>query len=73
MSKEQHRSDDRLKNVSEKEDASVSKDSAKLIEVKKKNTAEDKENEFLVHQKPFDEQMHVSDDTGQHYGDEEGD
>lgn len=73
MSKEQHRSDDRLKNVSEKEDASVSKDSAKLIEVKKKNTAEDKENEFLVHQKPFDEQMHESDDTGQHYGDEEGD
>ncbi len=60
MNKEQHRSDSRLKNISEKEDASASKKSVKLIEVKKKDTGEDKENKFLVHEKPFDEQMHES-------------
>jgi hypothetical protein len=73
MSKEQYRSDSRLKNISEKEDASTSKDSDKLIEVKKKDTAEDKDNDFLVHEKPFDEQMHEDDDRGQHSADEEAD
>ncbi|MEJ7692721.1 hypothetical protein [Daejeonella sp.] len=74
MSKEYHRSDNRLKNISEKEDASPSKDADKLIEVRKKDTGEDKDNEFVVHEKPFDEQMHEpSDDQEKHRSDEDAD
>ncbi len=58
MNKEHHKSDSRLKNISEKEDASASKNADKLVEVRKKDTGEDKDNEFVVHQQPFDEQMH---------------
>jgi len=60
MSKEHYKADNRLKNISENQDASATKDDEKLIEVKKKDTSQDKKNEFLVHQKPADEQMHES-------------
>ena len=74
MSKEQYKPDSRLRNVAETEDASSSKDAEKLVEVKKEDTAEDKENEFLIHEKPSDEQMHESfDDRREDHMDEEAD
>jgi hypothetical protein len=74
MNKEQHKPDERLNNVEEKNDASSNKHAPKLIEVKKKDTSEDKDNEFLVHEKPFDEQMHESfTDLRNDLMDEEGD
>ena len=74
MSNEQYKQDGRLKNTSEKQDASPSKHADKLIEVKKKDTAEDKDNEFLIYETPFDEQMHESfDDLRKDRTDEEGD
>ena len=74
MSKEQYKSDSRLKNVDDTEDASTSKDAEKLVQVKKEDTAEDKDNEFLIHEKPSDEQMHKSfDDLRKDHMDEEAD
>lgn len=74
MSKEQYKPDSRLKNVAETDDASSSKDAEKLVEVKKEDTVEDKENEFLIHEKPSDEQMHESfDDLREDQMDEEAD
>lgn len=74
MSKEEGKQDPRLKNTSNSHDASTSKDSEKLIEVKKKDNAEDKDNDFRVHDKPFDEQMHESfEDLRKDHMDEEGD
>jgi hypothetical protein len=54
--------DSRLNNIAKTEDASTEKDSKKLIEVKKKDTAEDDDNDFVIYDKPFDEQMHDSAD-----------
>ncbi|SKB28911.1 hypothetical protein [Daejeonella lutea] len=73
MSKEQHRSDNRLKNVSAQEDASASKDADKLVEVRKTDTAEDSENDFVVHEQPFDEQMHEPDVRERNPSDEDAD
>jgi len=74
MSKEHYSPNKRLKNTAENEDASPGKDSDKLIEVKKKDTAEDKKNEFLLHEKPFDEQMNKSfSDLRKNHMDEEAD
>jgi len=74
MSKEHYSPNKRLKNTTENEDASPGKDSDKLIEVKKKDTAEDKKNEFLLHEKPFDEQMNESfSDLRKNHMDEEAD
>lgn len=60
MSKEELKPDSRLENISEKRVESTTKDEEKLIEVKKEDTSEDEANEFLVHEKPADEQMHES-------------
>ena len=74
MSKDQHEADSRLKNVSSKEDASPGKDSDKLVEVKKEDNSEDKENKFILHEKPADEQMYESfDDLRKKHMDEEAD
>ena len=74
MSKDQHEADSRLKNVSSKEDASPGKDSDKLVEVKKEDNSEDKENKFILHEKPADEQMYESfDDLRKEHMDEEAD
>ena len=74
MSKDQHKADSRLKNVSSKEDASPGKDSDKLVEVKKEDNSEDKDNKFILHEKPADEQMHESfDDLRMDHMDEEAD
>ena len=74
MSKDQHKADNRLKIVSSKEDASTSKDSDKLVEVKKEDNSEDKENKFILHEKPADEQMYESfDDLRKEHMDEEAD
>lgn len=74
MSKEKYKPDNRLKNVADKEDASSSKDADKLIKVKKEDTAEDQENDFVIHEKPADEQMHESfDDLRNDHMDEEAD
>ena len=73
MSKDQYKVDSRLKNISEKGGAS-SNQTDKLVEVKKRDNAEDKENKFLVHDKPFDEQMYESfDDLRNDHKDEEAD
>ena len=74
MSKDQHKADSRLKNVSSKEDASPGKDSDKLVEVKKEDNSDGKENKFILHEKPADEQMHESfDDLRKDHMDEEAD
>ena len=74
MSKDQHEADSRLKNVSSKEDASPGKDSDKLVEVKKEDNSEDKENKFILQEKPADEQMYESfDDLRKEHMDEEAD
>ncbi|WP_411274388.1 hypothetical protein [Daejeonella sp.] len=74
MSKEQYKPDDRLKNVADTEDASSSKSAEKLVNIKKNDTAEDKDNKFLIHEKPSDEQMHESfDDLRKDHIDEETD
>ena len=74
MSKDQHKADSRLKNVSSKEDASPGKDSDKLVEVKKEDNSEDKENKFILQEKPADEQMYESfDDLRKEHMDEEAD
>ena len=74
MSKDQHEADSRLKNVSSKEDASPGKDSDKLVEVKKEDNSEDKENKFILQEKPADEQMYESfDDLRKKHMDEEAD
>ncbi len=74
MSGEELRPDSRLKNITETTDASLKDDSEKLVQVKKKDNAEDKDNEFLLHEKPSDEQMHESfDDLRQDHKDEESD
>ena len=74
MSKNQHKADSRLKNVSDKEDASPSKDSDKLVKVKKEDNAEDEDNEFILHEKPADEQMYESfDDLRKDHMDKEAD
>ncbi len=51
----------------------MSKDAEKLVEVRKTDTAEDSDNDFLVHEKPFDEQMHESDSPERNSADEEAD
>jgi hypothetical protein len=74
MNTDQNRQDSRLKNTAEKKDASPDKSADKLIEVKKRDNGEDKENKFLLHDKPFDEQMHQSfDDLRDDQRDEEAD
>lgn len=74
MSKEKYKPDSRLQNLADTEDATPSKNAEKLVTVKKKDTAEDKENEFLLHDKPSDEQMHESfDDLREDHLDEEAD
>lgn len=74
MSGEELRPDSRLKNIAETTDASPKDDSEKLVQVKKKDNAEDKDNEFLLHEKPSDEQMHESfDDLREDHKDEESD
>ncbi|MBC7758770.1 MAG: hypothetical protein H7069_07945 [Phormidesmis sp. FL-bin-119] len=74
MSKDQHKADSRLKNVSSKEDASSGKDSDKLVEVKKEDNSEDRKNKFILHEKPADEQMYESfDDLRKDHLDEEAD
>jgi hypothetical protein len=71
---DQNRQDSRLKNTAEKKDASTDKSAGKLIEVKKRDNGEDKENKFLLYDKPFDEQMHQSfDDLRDDQRDEEAD
>ena len=74
MSKDEYKADSRLKNVSDKVDASPSKDSDKLVKVKKEDNAADEDNEFILHEKPADEQMHESfDDLRKDHMDEEAD
>lgn len=74
MSGEELRPDSRLKNIDKTADASPERDSDKLVQVKKKDDAEDKDNEFLLHEKPSDEQMHESfDDLRDNPKDEEAD
>ncbi len=61
MSKDEMEADARLKNTAKEVDSSVSKKgNNKLIEVKKKDSAQDKKSKFTIHEKPFDEQMHNS-------------
>ena len=60
--------------MSSKEDASPGKDSDKLVEVKKKDNSEDKDNKFILHEKPADEQMYESfDDLRKDHMDKEAD
>ncbi len=74
MSKDEYQADSRLRNVAKTEDASVSKDAEKLVKVKKGDTAEDKENKFIIREKPSDEQMNKSfDDLRENPQDEEAD
>lgn len=70
MTKKYYTPDERLDNIKESEDSSFKKDTEKLVEVKKKDTAEDADNDFTVYDKPFDEQMH---DSSENDHDEEAD
>ncbi len=61
MTKDEIKADPRLNNTAKEVDASVSKKgNNKLIEVKKKDSAQDRDNKFTIHEKPFDEQMYNS-------------
>ncbi len=73
MSKGKIQTDQRLNTNTA--DASTSKKGAeKLIEVRKRDNAEDRDNHFILHEKPFDEQMHTSfDDLREDQKDEEAD
>jgi hypothetical protein len=72
MSKDEYQADSRLRNVDNTEDASTSKDADKLVKVKKVDSAEDKENKFVIHEKPSDEQINKSfDDLRENPQDEE--
>ncbi len=74
MGKEQQRPDSRLKNIKEEEDASTTRNADRIVEVRKTDNAADKDNEFVLHEKPFDEQMNESsDDLKNDYRDEEAD
>ncbi|HEY1010420.1 MAG: hypothetical protein ACO1NS_06035 [Daejeonella sp.] len=74
MSKEEQRPDSRIKNIEPEEDASATKDAPRIVEVRKRDNAADKDNKFVLHQKPFDEQMNESyDDRRSNYSDEEAD
>ena len=74
MSKDKNKPDRSLRNLAETEDASSGKDGEKLVPVKKKDTSEDKENKFLIHEQPSDEQMHESfDDLRKDHMEEEAD
>ncbi|MEJ7778379.1 MAG: hypothetical protein WKF68_02215 [Daejeonella sp.] len=75
MSKDKIQADPRLNNIARKDDVSTSKKGTdKLIEVKKRDNAEDNDNNFVLHEKPFDEQMHNSfDDLREDQKDEEAD
>lgn len=74
MSKEQKRPDSRLKNIDRQVDASHKKGAGNLIEVRKTDSAEDRDNEFVLHEKPFDEQMNESfEDLRKNNSDEDAD
>ncbi|MHB1176882.1 MAG: hypothetical protein ACYCZO_00965 [Daejeonella sp.] len=75
MSKDEIQAGSKLNHISKKGDPSTStKDMDKLIEVRKKDNAEDKDNRFILHENPFDEQMYDSfDDLREGQKDEEGD
>ena len=60
MNKVEEKAGHKLNKMHNTEDASSKKDTGKLIEVKKKDTARDKNNKFIVHEKPSDEQMYES-------------
>ena len=61
MAKDEIEADPRLNNTSKEVDASIGKKgNNKLVEVRKKDSAQDRENKFTIHEKPFDEQMHDS-------------
>jgi rubrerythrin len=60
MNRVEEKAGHRLNHMHNTEDASSKKDTGKLIEVKKKDTARDKNNNFIVHEKPSDEQMYES-------------
>ena len=62
MTKNTGKPDSRLNNIEKTEDASPKKDSDKLVEVKKTDTAEDDDPKYVGHEKPFDEQMHEPED-----------
>ncbi len=57
MNREGGKQHPELKNLRETADASKPNNDKKLIEVKKRDTAEDSDNNFVVHEEPFDEQM----------------
>lgn len=60
MNRDEEKPGHRLNNIHNTEDDFSKKVTGKLIEVKKKDTAKDKNNNFIVHEKPFDEQMYDS-------------
>ena len=60
MNRVEEKAGQRLNNMHNTEDASSKKGTGKLIEVKKKDSPRDKNNKFIVHEKPSDEQMYES-------------
>lgn len=73
MSKDKIQADHRL-NANCVDASTGKKGTEKLIEVRKRDNAEDRDNTFILHERPFDEQMYNSfDDLRKDQKDEEAD